>query len=68
MSRVVYVDEDDIVVVRPRRSWRDLYRKLDYVQEQARDRTERIASCSCNPMNGGSGLCYCVLPGGGVWC
>lgn len=65
MSRIVYIDEDDIVVVR-RNPRQDLYRRLDVVQQQALENARLAAEwynwCSCNPVNGGSGICGCVNP------
>lgn len=72
MKRITIIIEDDGAPAWP--PTRDLakrqqlYQRLDAAQDAARRRAEYIANCSCNPANGGSGLCMCVPPGSDVWC
>jgi hypothetical protein len=72
MKRRIIIEERRIIEEEagwsdPRPFW-PLYEKLDLAQAQARRRAEYIARCPCNPANGGSGICGCVIPGDGVWC
>lgn len=54
---------DTEIVIRPARPrWRQLYDQLDLAQQRAREAQDWIDRCSCNPANGGSGICGCVIP------
>jgi hypothetical protein len=68
MSKIVIVDDDDVVIVRRTSRRAELYRQLDYRQEQARKAAEYVLNCPCNPANGGSGICGCVNPYNTTWC
>lgn len=39
------------------------YKKQDWITDELNKRARIAASCGCNPANGGSGVCGCVLTG-----
>jgi len=40
----------------------------DWMQKEMANRQRIAAACSCNPANGGSGICGCVLTGPIITC
>lgn len=65
---IIHDDQDDQELpaqVREARAQR--YKRLDEAQERARLAAEWFDRCSCNPANGGSGICMCVNPYNQVW-
>lgn len=69
MRKITIIIEDDgdspSRPIATRDRFADLYRRLD----EAQRRESHYDRCPCNPANGGSGLCMCVLPTStGVWC
>lgn len=74
-QRITIIIDDDgvpagnsnrIRLVPPRRQ--ALYDRLAEAQVRARQARDWIDNCSCNPANGGSGICMCVNPFNQVWC
>jgi len=68
MKLKIQDDADVVIIIRRNNNRKHLYEKLNLAQERAKLAAEWIANCSCNPLNGGSGICGCVNPYAGTMC
>lgn len=69
MKRIIIIEDDEGGLLD---RLAPTYRRLDFAKQQAWDRAraaaDYFARCSCNPDNGGSGICGCVHPFSNITC
>lgn len=62
-KEIEYVPQPPVSPFPPIRKYPQQYPQMDWIEQEMSKRQRIADNCSCNPANGGSGVCGCVLTG-----